>query len=34
VRSDAIHVAFGVSAHDFNAAFHRYVRTRFADRQR
>src|SRR5712692_4158236 len=33
VRSDAIRVAFGVSAHDFNAAFQRYVRTRFGDRQ-
>jgi hypothetical protein len=33
VRSDAIPVAFGVSTHDFNAAFQRYVRTRFADRQ-
>lgn len=33
VRGDAIRVAFGVSAHDFNAAFQRYVRTRFGDRQ-
>lgn len=33
VRSDAIRLAFGVSAHDFNAAFQRYLRTRFADRQ-
>jgi hypothetical protein len=33
VRSDAIRVAFGVSARDFNAAFQRYVRTRFGDRQ-
>ena len=32
-RRDAIPVAFGVSIHDFNAAFQRYVRTRFADRQ-
>jgi hypothetical protein len=29
VRSDAIRAAFGVSAHDFNALFQRYVRTRF-----
>jgi hypothetical protein len=33
VRRDAIHVACGVSTHDFNAAFQRYVRTRFGDRQ-
>src|SRR6476646_1244842 len=33
VPSDAIRLAFGVSPHDFNAAFQRYVRTRFADRQ-
>jgi hypothetical protein len=32
VRSDAIRAAFGVSAHDFNAAFQRYVRTRVGDR--
>ena len=29
VRSDAIHVAFGLSTDHFNAAFQRYVRTRF-----
>jgi hypothetical protein len=32
VRSDAIRLAFGVSPHDFNAAFQGYLRTRFADR--
>jgi hypothetical protein len=32
VRSDAIRVAFGLSAHDFNTAFQGYLRTRFADR--
>lgn len=32
-RRDAIPVAFGVSTHDFNAAFQRYVKTRFGDRQ-
>jgi hypothetical protein len=32
-RRDAIRVAFGVSTHDFNAAFQRYVSTRFGERQ-
>jgi hypothetical protein len=31
-RGDAIRVAFGVSAHDFNATFQTYVRTRFGHR--
>jgi hypothetical protein len=31
-RSDAIRMAFGVSADDFNVAFQTYVRTRFGDR--
>ena len=31
-RGDAIRVAFGVSARDFNSTFETYVRTRFGDR--